>query len=185
MPDLQNQTNPKASVSSDTDDITPTTTPVLIIGGSLIGLSTAMFLALNGIKTIVVERHAGSSPHPRAIGYTQRTLELFAVAGIVDQIPQVPAGFRLRRAEVESLAGHWQPDTAWTPTRNGQPTTTPLEYSPYSGASIAQDTLEPILRSRAAELRGVPTCVHNVSSNLHKSLIVNNLINRFNDQALF
>ncbi len=152
MFDKQNQLNSKASVTPDAGDSTNITTPVLIVGGSLVGLSAALFLVLKGVKTIVVERHAGSSPHPRAIGYTQRTMELFAIAGIVDQIPQAPAGFRLRRAEVESLAGQWKPDTAWTPTSDDKPTTTPIAYSPYSGAAIAQDKLEPILRSRATQL---------------------------------
>lgn len=152
MFDKQDQPNPKASFTPDAGDSTTTTTPVLIVGGSLVGLSAALFLALKGVKTIVVERHAGSSPHPRAIGYTQRTMELFATAGIVDQIPQAPAGFRLRRAEVESLAGQWKTDTAWTPTRDGQPAIPSVEYSPYTGASIAQDKLEPILRHRATQL---------------------------------
>ncbi len=127
-------------------------TQVLIIGGSLVGLSSAMFLGLQGVKSILVERHAGSSSHPRAIGYTQRTMELFAAAGIISQIPQVPANYRLRRAEVESLAGKWKDDTQWTPVKEGQPQKPAIEYSPYTGASFAQDKLEPILRSRATEL---------------------------------
>lgn len=127
-------------------------TQVLIIGGSLVGLSSAMFLGLKNVKTILVEKHAGSSAHPRAIGYTQRTMELFAAAGIVDQIQQVPKDFRLKRAEVESLAGNWMENTEWTPPVGKKPITPPMEYSPYSGASIAQDKLEPILRIRAKEL---------------------------------
>lgn len=127
-------------------------TQVLIIGGSLVGLSSAMFLGLQGVGSILVERHAGSSSHPRAIGYTQRTMELFAAAGIISYIPQVPANFRLRRAEVESLAGKWKDDTQWTPVKEGQPQKPAIEYSPYTGASFPQDKLEPILRKRATEL---------------------------------
>ena len=63
---------------ADKDD----STPVLIVGGSLVGLSAAVFLAWRGVPTVLVERHAGSSPHPRAIGYTTRTLELFRAVGI-------------------------------------------------------------------------------------------------------
>ena len=128
------------------------TIPVLIVGGSLVGLSSAMFLALRGVPAIVVERHAGSSPHPRAIGYTQRTMELFAYAGIISQVPQAPPTFRLRRAEVESLAGKWKEDTLWTPGKEEKSPAPEIEYSPYTGAAIAQDKLEPILRSRATEL---------------------------------
>jgi 2-polyprenyl-6-methoxyphenol hydroxylase-like FAD-dependent oxidoreductase len=32
--------------------------PVLIVGGSLVGLSTALFLASHGVESLVVERHA-------------------------------------------------------------------------------------------------------------------------------
>ena len=38
--------------------------PVLIAGGGLIGLSTAMFLAQNGIPSLAVERLRGGSPLP-------------------------------------------------------------------------------------------------------------------------
>ncbi|MGY4385880.1 putative polyketide hydroxylase [Pedobacter sp. UYP24] len=127
-------------------------TQVLIIGGSLVGLSSALFLGLKNVKTIVVEKHQGSSAHPRAIGYTQRTMELFAEAGILDQIPQVSKDFRLKRAEIESLAGKWMEDTEWTPPTQKNIQEQKKEYSPYTGASLAQDKLEPILRMRATEL---------------------------------
>ncbi|HEX4516435.1 MAG TPA: FAD-dependent monooxygenase, partial [Polyangiaceae bacterium] len=43
-------------------------TPVLIVGGSLVGLSAAMLLGVHGVRAVLVEPHLGSSPHPRAIG---------------------------------------------------------------------------------------------------------------------
>lgn len=112
-----------------------------------------MFLGSQGVSTILVERHTGSSPHPRAIGYTPRTMELFHACGLGPQIPQVPAGFRLRRVQVESLAGKWFEETQWTPeTPERQKSQAPaIEYSPYTGAAIAQDRLEPLLRSKAIE----------------------------------
>ncbi len=82
-------------------------TSVLVVGGGLVGLSTAMFLAWEGVPTVLVERHAGSSPHPRAIGFTATTMEAYRATGLAARIPQAPAGFRLRRARVESLAGKW------------------------------------------------------------------------------
>ncbi|HWE28642.1 MAG TPA: FAD-dependent monooxygenase, partial [Polyangia bacterium] len=93
-------------------------TSVLVVGGSLVGLSTALFLSANGVPTVLVERHAGSSPHPRAIGYTTRTLELLRAVGLGGRIPEVPAGFRLRRVRIESLAGRWFDEAAaWTPDK--------------------------------------------------------------------
>jgi flavin-dependent dehydrogenase len=39
---------------------------VLIVGGSLVGLSTALLLARHGVESLVVERHSGAAIHPRA-----------------------------------------------------------------------------------------------------------------------
>jgi len=126
---------------------------VLVVGGSLVGLSTAMFLAQRGVSTLLLEPHLGSHPHPRAIGYTARTMELFRNAGIAAQIPEAPRGFRLRRCKVESLAGKWFEATDWTPkTANIAQVIEAKEYSPHTGAAIAQDRLEPILRARATAL---------------------------------
>ncbi len=122
---------------------------VLVVGGSLVGLSAAVFLAKQGVRTLVVERHAGSSAHPRAIGYTARTMESYRAAGLGARIPQVPVTARLRRAKVSSLVGHWEEEPAWTPDEGTAP---PWKFSPCTGAAIAQDRLEPILRERAREL---------------------------------
>ncbi|QRK09305.1 FAD-dependent monooxygenase [Archangium violaceum] len=124
-------------------------TSVLVVGGGLVGLSAAMFLSWRGVPTVLVERHPGSSPHPRAIGYTPRTMELFRAVGLGSRIPQVPADFRLRRGRVESLAGKWFEETPWTPETRQAPR---LEYSPCAGAALSQDRLEPILREKALSL---------------------------------
>jgi putative polyketide hydroxylase len=123
-------------------------TQVLIVGGSLVGLSAALFLGQRGVDTILVEKHRGSSSHPRAIGFTELTLEHYRAAGIEDRIPQMPADLRLRRVKVETLAGKWQEETPWTP---GQSDADKGVASPCTGAAIAQDLLEPILRTAALE----------------------------------
>lgn len=151
MSDLQKSKTDQAAVAA-TESTAATTTPVLIIGGSLVGLSAAMFLAWKGVPTLLVERHFGSSPHPRAIGYPSRTMELFRAIGIDKEIPQTPANFRVRRAVVESLAGKWLGETEWTPEQKKKAEAPKIEYSPCTGASIAQDKLEPILRAKAIEL---------------------------------
>jgi 2-polyprenyl-6-methoxyphenol hydroxylase-like FAD-dependent oxidoreductase len=123
-------------------------TPILVVGGSLVGLSTSLFLAWHGVSHIVIDKHPGSSPHPRAIGFTETTLEHYRAVGIANHIPQVPAGTRLRRVTVESLVGDWISEQAWTP---GAVPVRPLEQSPCTGAAIAQDRLEPILRAAAVQ----------------------------------
>ena len=126
-------------------------TSVLVVGGSLVGLSAAVFLAWQGVDVVLVETHAGSHPHPRAVGYPPRTMELFRAVGLASVIPEAPAGFRLLRCKVESLAGKWFEESDWTPPEKKQAAPR-MEYSPHTGAAIAQDRLEPILRDKARAL---------------------------------
>ena len=56
--------------------------PVLIAGGSLVGLSAAMLLGYHGVKSLVVEHHRGTAIHPRAAQVTQRTMEILREVGI-------------------------------------------------------------------------------------------------------
>ncbi|MBI1171314.1 2,4-dichlorophenol 6-monooxygenase [bacterium] len=124
-------------------------TSVLVLGGSLVGLSASLFLSWRGVPHILVDKHHGSSAHPRAIGFTETTLEHFRTVGIADRIPQVTADQRLRRVKVTSLAGEWHEETQWTP---GKPQENTGEFSPCTGSAISQDKLEPILRNAALEL---------------------------------
>ena len=51
--------------------------PVLIVGGSLVGMSTALLLGHYGVKALAVEHHRGTAIHPRAAQISQRTMEIF------------------------------------------------------------------------------------------------------------
>lgn len=140
------------------DSTEPKSTSVLIVGGGLAGLSAALFLAWRGVPSVLVERHPGSSLHPRAIGFTTRTLEIFRAVGIDRSIPQIPLGHgRPRRVAVESLAGRWAAEVEWSPSKrqtaeSDGPSPPTIGYSPCTGAAIAQDRLEPIIRTKAIEL---------------------------------
>src|ERR1700722_5091087 len=122
-------------------------TPVLVVGGSLVGLSAAVFLAGHGVPVTLVEKHASSSAHPRAIGYTTRTLELFRAARVKLPAPTQDHG-PPPPAHVESLARPWFDEYLWT----ANPPESRYEYSPAAATAIAQDRLEPILRNRAVAL---------------------------------
>ena len=122
------------------------TSPVLVVGGSLVGLSTAVFLAWHGVPVVLVERHQGSAMHPRAIGYTTRTLEIFRAVGI--ELPTSVHSGPPRRARVHSLAGTWHGEQPWSPRTD----VSADDYSPARATAIAQDKLEPILRDRAVQL---------------------------------
>jgi putative polyketide hydroxylase len=124
-------------------------TPVLIAGGSLVGLSTALFLSHHGIPCVLVERHPSTSVHPRAVGYYPRTVELLRSVGLDEQLHKAAAGFATHRtrAGVESLAGkvlfsreelEGEDDLA--------------DLTPCRMVLLPQDRLEPILRARAEEL---------------------------------
>lgn len=134
-------------------EASPETVPVLVAGGSLVGLSAAMFLASRGVACLVVERHHGSALHPRARGFTQRTLEMFDTAGL-RHLPEIPASItRLRRVRTESVVAAPTAEVEWTPQSAVRPSAAPAaSYSPHTGAAIAQDQLEPLLRQRALEL---------------------------------
>lgn len=126
---------------------------MLIVGGSLVGLCAAMFLASRGVACLVVERHHGSSPHPRARGFTSRTGEMFDTAGLRG-LPEIPATIGgLRRVRTESMVATPIEDLEWTPKGAVRPAPVPsAPRSPHSGIDIAQDQLEPWLRQRAIEL---------------------------------
>ena len=51
-------------------------------GGSLVGLSAACFLAAQGVDVLVVEKHAGTSIHPRAGYFHLGTMEAYRRIGL-------------------------------------------------------------------------------------------------------
>ncbi|MFI7140627.1 FAD-dependent oxidoreductase [Streptomyces massasporeus] len=123
--------------------------PVLIVGGSLVGLSTALFLARHGVRCTLVERHPGTSIHPRAVGYYPRTGELLRQAGVEDAAVREASGFATHRtrAGVTSLAG----DVLFSKEElEGDDDLGGL--TPSRLMLLPQDRLEPLLRARAAEL---------------------------------
>jgi 2-polyprenyl-6-methoxyphenol hydroxylase-like FAD-dependent oxidoreductase len=123
--------------------------PVLIIGGSLVGLTTAMLLGEHGVPSLSVERHAGTAIHPRAGHFQLGTTEMLRQAGLEDTVRTTsaktysPSGGII---SVESLAGR-ELATYVKELNEG------VEgWSPTVRVFINQDVLEPILRQRAVEL---------------------------------
>jgi 2-polyprenyl-6-methoxyphenol hydroxylase-like FAD-dependent oxidoreductase len=122
--------------------------PVLIIGGGLVGLSAAMFLAQHGVASVVAERLRGVSALPRAAHFHLRTLELFRAAGIEDDVRrQSEREFTPEGAIVAlvSLAG--KQIAAFIPSLNEGVEA----LSPSRRLFITQPGLEPILRRRAEQ----------------------------------
>jgi 2-polyprenyl-6-methoxyphenol hydroxylase-like FAD-dependent oxidoreductase len=121
--------------------------PVAIIGGGLVGLSAAMFLAQHGVPSLTIERLEGGSPLPRAAHFHLRTLELFRAAAIDDEVrAQSDKEFLPEGAIVamDSLAGRKLADII--PSLN---VGVDDALSPCRRLFVTQPGLEPILRARA------------------------------------
>ncbi|MFF5365524.1 FAD-dependent monooxygenase [Streptomyces sp. NPDC013187] len=124
------------------------TTEVLIVGGSMVGLAQALFLARQGIRPLLVERHAEISAHPRAQAASPRTMELLRALGLEDAVrarenPHAQYGDIL---QAESLTG------AELGRFDGPFRFDRHEVGTTGWTLIGQDRLEPVLRERAEEL---------------------------------
>jgi 2-polyprenyl-6-methoxyphenol hydroxylase-like FAD-dependent oxidoreductase len=121
---------------------------VLVVGGSMVGLASSMFLAQRGVDVLCVERHASTAIHPRAGHFHLRTLELMRFAGIEDRVRAAsqalyePDGGLIN---LESLSGR-EIATYFTNINDGV-----SDVSPSRRLFMPQQVLEPILRERAHE----------------------------------
>ncbi|WP_370415406.1 FAD-dependent monooxygenase [Streptomyces fradiae] len=127
-------------------------TPVLIVGGAVVGLSTALFLARRGIRPLLVERHPDALGHPRARILNPRTVEVFRATGLEEEIfadrsltSELSEKLMVR---AETLAG---PEMFSAPMQDEAPELT-SEVTPCTWCSIDQDKLERVVARRAAEL---------------------------------
>ncbi|MEV7467856.1 FAD-dependent monooxygenase [Streptomyces kronopolitis] len=124
------------------------TTPVLIVGGSMVGLAQALFLAQQGIRPILVEQHAEISAHPRAQAASPRTMELMRALGLEKAVraQENPYARYGNILQAESLVGA---ELGWF---DGPFRHTANEFSATGWTLIGQDRFEPVLRDRAEEL---------------------------------
>jgi 2-polyprenyl-6-methoxyphenol hydroxylase-like FAD-dependent oxidoreductase len=123
--------------------------PVLVVGGSLVGLSTAVFLGARGVPSLVVERHPGPAIHPRAALVSQRTMETYRAVGIEEEIEEAAGREFVQNGaivSVESLGGK-ELDWYFRTINEGVEA-----LSPCRRVFITQIGLEPILLAKAAEL---------------------------------
>lgn len=119
---------------------------VLIAGAGLGGLSTAVFLGLHGVDTLVVERHAGLSTQPKARGQMPATMEALAVAGLAERFAAAapPGNAQTKIAIAQSVTGkvlHSFTDAMPDFSR----------FSPFPAGLVSQQRAERILADRATE----------------------------------
>jgi len=123
--------------------------PVLVVGGSLVGLSSALFLGHQGVRSMVVEHHRGTAIHPRAAQITQRTMETFRTVGIERMVQERSQEQFVQDGAiigVETLAG--KEVASYIANLNEGI----ADVSPTPRAFITQSLLEPLLKARAEEL---------------------------------
>ena len=124
--------------------------PVVIVGGSLVGLSTAVFLGHHGVPSLVLERHRGTAIHPRAALVNQRTMETYRAVGLEEEIEDAAAREFVQNGaivSVDSLGGK-ELDWYFRFINEGVE-----DLSPSARVFVTQIGLEPVL-SRAAERLG-------------------------------
>ncbi|MFQ6141542.1 FAD-dependent oxidoreductase [Streptomyces seoulensis] len=126
--------------------------PVLIVGGSLVGLSTSLFLGRLGVPHLLVERHSGTSIHPRGRGNNVRTMELYRVAGLEDDIKAAASLLAdnhgiLQTPTLVGDAGEWL-------FKHIDPGGGLARFSPTGWCLCSQNDLEPVLLEGARRLGG-------------------------------
>jgi 2-polyprenyl-6-methoxyphenol hydroxylase-like FAD-dependent oxidoreductase len=129
--------------------VTSEDVPVLIVGGSLVGLSTAVFLGHHGVPSLVLERHRGTAIHPRAALVNQRTVEAYRTVGLQQEVEEAAAlEFTQNGAIVsaESLGGK-ELDWYFRFINEGVE-----EISPSRRLFVTQIGLEPVLLEAARRL---------------------------------
>jgi len=123
--------------------------PVLIVGGSLVGMSTALLLGHHGVRALAVEHHRGTAIHPRAAQVSQRTMEIFRQVGL-EPIVRERSGEQFVQdgaiMAVETLAGR---ELAYFIANLNEGI---RDVSPTERVFISQSLLEPLLESRAQGL---------------------------------
>ncbi|MCX4694662.1 FAD-dependent monooxygenase [Streptomyces sp. NBC_01408] len=119
--------------------------PVLIVGGSLVGLCTSLFLGRHGIRHMLVEKHAGTSMHPRGRGINVRTMEVFRVAGVEEQIREAASVLSDNHGILQggSLTGD---DQEWL-FQEIDPGGAIARFSPSTWCLCSQNDIEPVLMS--------------------------------------
>ncbi|MEW1909205.1 FAD-dependent monooxygenase [Kitasatospora sp. NPDC085895] len=126
--------------------------PVLIVGGSLVGLSTSLFLGRLGVPHLLVEKHAATSHHPRGRGNNVRTMELFRVAGVESAVKEAASVLAENHGilQADTLSGD---DQEWL-FKEIDPGGALKRFSPTGWCLCSQNDLEPVLLEYARRLTG-------------------------------
>lgn len=111
------------------------TIPVIIIGSGPVGLSASIALSRQGIRNVVIEKHPGTSIHPKARGINVRTMELCRIWESEQQIRQSQLPVTARRfLWMDHVKGEIQGEVSFIAKQE--------EISPTEPCLLSQDIFE-------------------------------------------
>jgi putative polyketide hydroxylase len=119
-------------------------TSVLIVGGSLNGLTTTLLLAQRHVPCIVVERQAKTSVQYKFRGISPRSMEIYRSLGLENEIRGCDP-IDERSAFIARTKNLADPEITW----QGVPWADTSDISPTGAGVCDQDRLEPILKNHA------------------------------------
>lgn len=131
--------------------------PVAIVGGGPVGLTASILLSRLGVNHVLLERHPGTSVHPKAVGLNQRTIEIFRHMGLDTVIREHGAPPRTvrRTAWYTSFGGptplHGRRIAIRDAWGGGEYTDEYAAASPCGYTMLPQIRLEPLLRMAALD----------------------------------
>lgn len=132
-------------------------TPVLIVGGGPVGLTTSIDLARRGVRSILIDKRAKPGFIPKMERCNARTMEVFRRLGLADRIRAAGYGgdvsmdvFIVKNLAEPPLLRHAYPSANELKARIAETNDGTQTLEPYQ--LISQYTLEPLLKSVAEDL---------------------------------
>jgi 2-polyprenyl-6-methoxyphenol hydroxylase-like FAD-dependent oxidoreductase len=122
----------------------PIHAPVLVVGGSLNGLTMAVLLAELGVEVVVVERRPATTVQYKFSGISPRSMEIYRQAGLEDAIRRHATGDQ-KAGEIARARNLSDPDVQFM----GKAWSAEGGLSAVTAATCDQDRLEPLLRAQA------------------------------------
>jgi putative polyketide hydroxylase len=121
-------------------------TQLLIVGGGLVGLTASLLAGQYGIGSVLVEKHATTSPQPKARRFNTRTMEVYRSLGVAGDVEKAGADL----ASYQSMrAGPTLVGSTELPGVPPGDLSALIAASPVLPCLCAQDRLEPVLRDLA------------------------------------
>jgi putative polyketide hydroxylase len=142
-------------------------TDVLIVGGGPVGLALSMELSLWGVPHVLVEKHPGTTFHPKARNLNTRTTEImrrWGVDGAMDAIALAPewcSAISYNRNLYEAEVGRMETG-GFVGDTDG--------FSPAAPHLSSQDMYEPIWRRRAESFLASTLLFGHELTDLHWSM---------------